>query len=135
LYPFGFGLTYSRVALRNLKVLNKVTRESDILLSIEIENIGDYDTDEVVQIYIKDNKSKFAVPNHSLCGFRRVSLKRGDSKTIEFKVLNKAMDIVDDVGNRYIDSDSFTIFAGISQPDRRSVELTGMKPLSVDISL
>ncbi len=135
LYPFGFGLTYSRVALRNLKVLNKVTRESDILLSIEIENRGDYDTDEVVQIYIKDNKSKFAVPNHSLCGFRRVSLKRGDSKTIEFKVLNKAMDIVDDVGNRYIDSDSFTIFAGISQPDRRSVELTGMKPLSVDISL
>jgi beta-glucosidase len=45
------------------------------------------------------------------------------------------MDIVDDVGNRYIDSDSFTIFAGLSQPDRRSVELTGMKPLSVDISL
>ena len=83
---------------------------------------------------LRTTSQKFAVPNHSL----RVQAcipETGDSKTIEFKVLNKAMDIVDDVGNRYIDSDSFTIFAGISQPDRRSVELTSMKPLSVDISL
>ncbi len=135
LYPFGYGLTYSKVSLKNLKVLNNVTSESDILLSVDIENIGDYDTDEVVQLYIKDNKSKFAVPNHSLCGFKRVSLKKGESKTVEFTVLNKAMTIVDNEGNRYIDSDSFTVFASISQPDKRSQELTGVKPLSVEINL
>ncbi|HHY81270.1 MAG TPA: glycoside hydrolase family 3 protein [Clostridiales bacterium] len=135
LYPFGYGLTYSKVALKNLKLLNKVTRESDILLSVEIENAGAYDTEEVVQIYIKDNKSKFAVPNHSLCGFKRVFLKKGETKTLKFTVLNKAMNIVDDEGNRYIDSDSFTIFAGISQPDKRSEELTGVKALSAEIKL
>ena len=135
LYPFGYGLTYSKVSLKNLRVLNNVTSESDILLSVDIENIGDYDTDEVVQLYIKDNKSKFAVPNHSLCGFKRVSLKKGESKTVEFTVLNKAMSIVDNEGNRYIDSDSFTVFASISQPDKRSQELTGIKPLSVEINL
>jgi len=135
LYPFGYGLTYSKVALKNLKVLNEVTKDSDIKVSVEVENIGDYDTDEVVQFYIKDNKSKFAVPNHSLCGFKRIHLKKGESKTVEFTIRNKAMTIVDDEGNRYIDSDSFTIFAGVSQPDKRSLELTGIETLSVDINL
>jgi len=135
LYPFGYGLTYSKVKLSNLKVLNEVTKESDIRLSVEIENIGDYDTDEVVQFYIKDNKSRFAVPNHSLCGFKRIHLKKGERKTVEVTIKNKAMTIVDDEGNRYIDSDSFTIFAGVSQPDKRSLELTGIETLSVDINL
>ena len=135
LYPFGFGLTYSKVELKDLKILNKVSKESDIHLSVQVENIGDYDTDEVVQFYIKDNGSKYAVPNHSLCGFKRVHLKTGESKTVEVMVPNKAMNIVDDEGNRYIDSDSFTIYAGISQPDKRSGVLTGIKTLSVDINL
>lgn len=135
LYPFGYGLTYSKVRLKNLKVLNQVTKDSDIEVSVEIENIGDYDTDEVVQFYIKDNKSKFAVPNHSLCGFKRIHLRKGESKTVEFTIRNKAMTIVDDEGNRYIDSDNFTIFAGVSQPDKRSLELTGIETVSVDINL
>ena len=135
LYPFGYGLTYSKVRLKNLKVLNQVTKDSDIEVSVEIENIGDYDTDEVVQFYIKDNKSKFAVPNHSLCGFKRIHLRKGESKTVEFTIRNKAMTIVDDEGNRYIDSDNFTIFAGVSQPDKRSLELTEIETLSVDINL
>lgn len=135
LYPFGYGLTYSKVCLKNLKVLNEVTKDSDIEVSVEIENIGDHDTDEVVQFYIKDNKSKFAVPNHSLCGFKRIHLKKGESKTVEFTIRNKAMTIVDDEGNRYIDSDNFTIFAGVSQPDKRSLELTEIETLSVDINL
>ena len=135
LFPFGYGLTYSKVCLKNLKVLNEVTKDSDIEVSVEIENIGDHDTDEVVQFYIKDNKSKFAVPNHSLCGFKRIHLKKGESKTVEFTIRNKAMTIVDDEGNRYIDSDNFTIFAGVSQPDKRSLELTEIETLSVDINL
>lgn len=135
LYPFGYGLTYSKVRLKNLKVLNQVTKDSDIEVSVEIENIGDYDTDEVVQFYIKDNKSKFAVPNHSLCGFKRIHLRKGESKNVEFTIRNKAMTIVDDEGNRYVDSDNFTIFAGVSQPDKRSLELTGIETVSVDINL
>ncbi len=135
LYPFGYGLSYSRVSLDNLRVLNKISKESHIELSVDIKNTGDYDTYEVVQFYIKDNKSRFAVPNHSLCGFKRIYLRKGESKTVEFEIMNKAMTIVDDEGNRYIDSDSFTIFAGISQPDKRSQELTGIKPLSVEINL
>ena len=135
LYPFGYGMTYSKVRLSNLKVLNEVTKDSDIEVSVEIENIGDYDTDEVVQFYIKDNKSKFAVPNHSLCGFKRIHLKKGESKVVEFTIRNKAMTIVDDEGNRYIDSDCFTLFAGVSQPDKRSLALTGVETLSIDINI
>ena len=45
------------------------------------------------------------------------------------------MTIVDDEGNRYIDSDCFTLFAGVSQPDKRSLELTGVETLSIDINI
>lgn len=135
LYPFGFGLTYSQVELTNLKLLNKVTSESDIELSVDIMNVGEFDTDEVVEFYIKDNESKYAVLNHSLCGFKRIHLKKGECKTVCIKILNKAMNIVDDNGNRYIASGSFTIFAGISQPDKKSEMLTGVKALSMKISL
>ena len=56
-------------------------------MSVEIENIGDYDTDEVVQFYIKDN-SPLAVPNHSR-GFKRIHLKKGESKVVEFTIRNR----------------------------------------------
>ena len=134
LYPFGFGLTYSRVELRDLRIQNKIAKESDIRLSVEIKNAGSYDTDEVVQFYIKDRNSKYAVPNPCLCGFQRIHLGRGESRVVEAMIPNKAMNIVDGEGNRYLDSNHFTVFAGISQPDPRSVTLTGIRPLSVDIS-
>ncbi len=134
LYPFGFGLTYSRVELRDLRIQNKIAKESDIRLSVEIKNAGSYDTDEVVQFYIKDRNSKYAVPNPCLCGFQRIHLGRGESRVVEAMIPNKAMNIVDGEGNRYLDSNHFTVFAGISQPDQRSVALTGIRPLSVEIS-
>jgi beta-glucosidase len=135
LYPFGFGLTYSRVELRNLRIRNKVTKDSDIQLTVEIKNTGNYDTDEVVQFYIKDKYSKYAVSNPCLCGFQRIHLNKGENRVVEATIPNKAMNIVDGEGNRYLDSKHFTVFAGISQPDKRSAALTGMQPLSVDINL
>ncbi|HBG75392.1 MAG TPA: glycosyl hydrolase, partial [Clostridiales bacterium] len=90
LYPFGFGLTYSRVELRDLRIQNKIAKESDIRLSVEIKNAGSYDTDEVVQFYIKDRNSKYAVPNPCLCGFQRIHLGRGESRVVEAMIPNKA---------------------------------------------
>lgn len=75
--------------------------------------------DEVVEVYIKDNESKFAVRNHSLCAFKRVSLKAGESKTVELPVRNAALTVVDDKGERYVDSTKFTLYVGGSQPDAR----------------
>ena len=59
----------------------------------------------------------------------------GEEKSVEFTISNKAMNIVDEDGNRYIAGKHFRLFAGVSQPDTRSAELTGHKPAEVEIAL
>lgn len=105
------------------------------MLKATVKNNGTVDTDEVVQVYIKDLDSPLAVRNYSLCGFKRVSLKAGEEKSVEFTISNKAMNIVDEDGNRYIAGKHFRLFAGVFQPDTRSAELTGHKPAEVEIAL
>ena len=79
--------------------------------------------------------SPLAVRNYSLCAFKRVSLKAGEEKTVELTVSNKAMNVVDEEGNRYIAGERFKLFAGVSQPDARSTELTGHQPMEVEVTL
>ena len=135
LYPFGYGLTYGDTEVKEAKVLGEVTKESDIRVEVFLKNEGDTDTDEVVQIYIKDLDSKLAVPNHNLCAFKRISLKAGEEKTVEMTVPNRAMSVVDEEGERHIDSKNFKLFAGFSQPDERSRRLTGKETVEIPVTL
>ena len=135
LYPFGYGLTYSTVELSNLQVPSVKESFEDYSISLDIKNTGDYDIEEVVQCYIKDLESKHAALNHSLAGFKRISLKKGESKTVTMKLNKKSFEVVNDDGERIIDSKKFKLFVGISQPDKRSFELTVVSPLEADIEL
>ena len=134
LYPFGYGLTYGNVQVKDAKVLNQVTAESDIELEVTVENTG-RDTEEVVEVYIKDMDSPLAVRNYSLCGFQRVEVKEGEREKVTFTISNKAMMVVDEQGERHVDSKHFTLFVGVSQPDGRSKELTGKTPVEVQVML
>ncbi|MFZ2967103.1 MAG: glycoside hydrolase family 3 C-terminal domain-containing protein [Leuconostoc falkenbergense] len=127
LYPFGFGLTYSEVRLDNLIVEKQK-------LSVDITNIGDFDIDEVVQVYVKDEQSKNAVPNPQLKAFRRISLKSNSKQSVSFELEDDAFKIVDNDGKRYRDSSKFMIFVGVSQPDDRSMTLLNQKPLSTTMT-
>lgn len=135
LYPFGYGLSYGDVRVKKAELKGQVTKESDIRVSVSLENQGQADTDEVVQIYIKDMESPLAVPNYSLCGFQRIFLKAGEKKDVELAVSNQAMSVVDEEGERHIDSKSFKLFVGTSQPDVRSEALTGKKPAEIPVIL
>ena len=121
--------------MKEAKVTNEVSKDSDIRLKVTVKNAGIIDTDDVIQIYIKDLDSPLAVRNYSLCAFKRVSLKAGEEKTVELTVSNKAMNVVDEEGNRYIAGERFKLFAGVSQPDARSTELTGHQPMEVEVTL
>ena len=133
LYPFGYGLSYGDICVTRVEIKNTVTRDSDIELEISAENKSDIETEDVIQIYIKDLESPNAVRNHSLCGFKRIHLKGGEKKTLHMMVKNSAMTIVDEQGERYIDSSRFQLFIGTSQPDSRSRELTGKEISMVDV--
>lgn len=135
LYPFGYGLTYGKTAVKEASLKNTPTADSDIEISVTVENAGKVDTGEVVQVYIKDMDSDLAVKNYSLCGFKRVYLKAGETKTLELTIGNRAMTVVDEEGERSITGKNFTLYAGVSQPDARSAELTGTKPVEIKYSL
>lgn len=127
LYPFGYGLTYGTVVCTDLHYENGVA-------VVTAENQGSFDTEEVIQLYIKSN-ADCAVPYHSLCGFQRVFLPAGAKKTISIPLAKNAFTSVDEQGNRGIYGTTFTLYAGISQPDEKSQQLTGTAPAMQVISV
>lgn len=131
LYPFGYGLTYSKVELSDLKV--EMSLEQGAEVKITIANVGDFDIEEVVQCYLKDLESPFAVKNYSLCAFERVPLKKGEKKTVVMQVKPEAFCAVMEDGTKKLDSRHFCLYAGISQPDHRSEELTHTPVLKKEI--
>lgn len=135
LYSFGYGLTYSKVELNNLKIENINDNLDNVSITVEIENKGNYDIEEVVQCYVKDLESKYAVRNHSLASFKRVSLKVEESKEVKMTLDKKVFEVVDNDGNRFIDSRKFKLYVGVSQPDNKSVKLLDMKPLECEINI
>ena len=130
LYPFGYGLTYSKVVCKSVEY-DKLSKTA----LVTVENMGPFDTDEVVQLYIRDEESKWAVLNHKLCGFKRIQLKAGEQASYRIELSKDAFDVVDNEGKRFIDSTTFTLYAGVSQPDPLSSKLTGVKSAKCQIDL
>ena len=127
LYPFGYGLTYSKVRCGSLSY-NSFTAE------VGIENVGDFDTDEVVQVYIGDD-CEYAVPNPKLCGFERVHLARGEKKTVTIALDKDMFTAVDENGGRKGFSKEFRLYAGVSQPDELSCKLCGCKCAEIAVKI
>lgn len=113
LYPFGYGLTYSKVDCTTISY-------ADGKAVVTVTNSGNSDTDEVVQLYMKDT-SEFAVPNVSLCGFKRVHLKKCETVTVEITVPESAFEAVDNEGKRAVYGKKFTLYADVQQPAENSV--------------
>ena len=125
LYPFGYGLTYGDVAVTGLTATRDAAR-------VTLENRGRA-TEEVVQLYIRDNGSPDAPANPILCGFLRVSLGAGEVRSVDVPIDPAALTVVDEAGHRIPGSGSWTLYAGLGQPDDRTRELTGKKAVSAEL--
>ncbi|MCY1722133.1 glycoside hydrolase family 3 C-terminal domain-containing protein [Prolixibacteraceae bacterium Z1-6] len=132
LYPFGFGLSYTNFEYSNLKVAKKVKIGEKVSVSINITNTGDKDGEEVVQLYIKDEVASTLRPKIQLEGFKRIFIKAGDSKTVEFELEPRQFSIIGAEDKRVIESGNFIVFVGGGQPGVKAsnvvsakVELTG----------
>ncbi|MDR3241225.1 MAG: glycoside hydrolase family 3 C-terminal domain-containing protein [Lactobacillaceae bacterium] len=133
LYPFGYGLTYTKVKL-NDPTVTVDAKNHLATVTANITNIGNVDSDEVVQLYLKNLKSKQATTNPALKGFKRVTLQAGATKTVDFELTATDFEVFDKHGQAQIDSGSFTAYVGVSQPDEHSVELSQTKPVSIEIN-
>ena len=126
LYPFGYGLTYGDVNVTGLTADRTAA-------AVTLENRGAA-TEEVVQLYIHDNGSAHAPTNPILCGFLRVTMGEDETKTVTVPIDPAALTVVNDAGERIPGSGSWTLYAGLGQPDERTAQLTGKKALSIELN-
>ncbi|MBW9172409.1 glycoside hydrolase family 3 C-terminal domain-containing protein [Clostridium estertheticum] len=126
LYPFGYGLSYSKFEYSNLRISKtEIEVNETVNLSVTVKNIGKYESDETVQLYLKDVEASVVVPKYQLKGIKKVSLKPSEEKEVSFELTPRQMALIDDEGNCILEPGLFEVFVGGSQPDKRSKELTG----------
>jgi beta-glucosidase len=112
LYPFGYGLSYTQFVYSNLRA-NVSKRVGDsVKVSVDVKNTGERDGDEVVQLYLTDVAASAPVPLRSLVGFDRISLRRGEKRTVTFTITPRQLSLIDNSGKRVIEPGEFTMSAG-----------------------
>jgi beta-glucosidase len=117
LYPFGFGLSYTKFRYDNLKLSTaKVKAGESLQVSAEVQNVGPRDGDEVVQLYLSHQGASVPVPIRSLAGITRVRLKSGERQTVSFTITPEQLSVIDDRGKRLIEPGAFQISLGGKQP-------------------
>lgn len=127
LYPFGYGLTYGDVVVESASLSSKDEASGDVTVHMSVKNRGNAATGDVVQIYVKDLESPFAVANHSLCAFERIFLEAGESRELTVRVPGSAFLVVNDEGEFVPGSGRCLLYAGTGQPDGRTAALSGKK--------
>jgi beta-glucosidase len=136
LYPFGFGLSYTRFRYSDLEVTPARGNAGEpVDVAVTVTNMGQRRGDEVVQLYVKDLESSCRVPNHDLRGFKRVALGAGESRRVRFRLSARDLSLIDERGRRMLEPGKFRLFVGGSQPDGRSVRLAGTAPLAAEFEL
>lgn len=87
LYPFGFGLSYANFEISDMKLSEKRLKEmQDVTVEAKVSNTGEMDGDEIVQVYVRDVEADEVVPMKALKGFKRLSISKGESKTVSIKL-------------------------------------------------
>lgn len=121
LYPFGYGLSYTRFNYSGTTLNDRVIERGDTLrVCFNLKNSGDMDGDEVVQLYVSARKHTDKDPIKQLKAFQRISLRKGETKKIELTVPYAELQVWDEKQNRFILPDKeMTLEIGASSSDIR----------------
>ncbi len=136
LYPFGYGLSFTSFEYSDISINKKRIKPGEnIECSIKLSNTGKMESEETVQLYLEDIEASVSVPAWSLLGVKKVLLKPGAKKLVEFNVTPRQMALIDNDGKAVIEPGMFRIYIGGSQPDKRSWELTGNTIKSIEFEV
>ncbi|KGO86125.1 beta-glucosidase [Flavobacterium rivuli WB 3.3-2 = DSM 21788] len=113
LYPFGYGLSYTTFSYSNLRLSSKnLTVSTKITISVDVTNTGNYNGEEVVQLYIKDITGSVTRPVRELKGFEKTVLKKGEKKTVIFEISAEDLKFYN-IDMKYVaEPGDFEIFVG-----------------------
>jgi len=113
LFPFGYGMSYTNFKYKKLRIDKKKINASETLrASVDVTNTGKYDGKEVVQLYIQDLFGSVTRPVKELKGFQKISLKAGETKTVEFEVSSKELSFFDADINFTTETGDFKLWIG-----------------------
>jgi beta-glucosidase len=116
LYPFGYGLSYSKFEYSNLKLSRMELKAGDpLLVEADVQNAGQRAADEVVELYLSFPKSS-AAPLRALRGFTRVSLAGGETRHVQFTLGARDLSEVNENGDRIVANGDYRISLGGGQP-------------------
>ena len=116
LFPFGFGLSYTSFSYSAPSYPRKVPMNQPIPVSVRVTNSGSTDGDEVVQLYITDEKASTPRPIRQLEGFRRIHLKKGETKTVKFTLQPDQLSMINRKDERVVEPGWFSFSVGGEQP-------------------
>lgn len=126
LYPFGYGLSYTKFEYRDLQLEStQIKLGASLACSVKVKNVGRYSSCETVQLYLQDVEASVPVPRWQLQGVRRIELAPGAETQVDFVVTSRQMALINQAGQCMLEPGWFAVYLGGSQPDARSRQLTG----------
>ncbi|ACK42995.1 MULTISPECIES: glycoside hydrolase family 3 N-terminal domain-containing protein [Dictyoglomus] len=120
LFPFGYGLSYTEFRYSNLRITpEEIPMDGEITITFEVENIGKYKGDEVVQLYLHDEFASVVRPVKELKRFKRITLAVGEKKTVSFKLDRRDLEFLNIDMEPIVEPGRFEVFIGSSSEDIR----------------
>ncbi|MEC8723514.1 MAG: glycoside hydrolase family 3 N-terminal domain-containing protein [Bacteroidota bacterium] len=127
LYPFGYGLSYTDFEYSKPNLSTPILNSNEtVSVSVSVTNTGNYDGDEVVQMYIRDQISSATRPVKELKGYQRIFLKKGETKQVSFEINKETLAFYDIDMNYCVEPGDFSIMIG-SSSDNNHLKSTTLK--------
>ncbi len=127
LYPFGYGLSYTRFNYSRLSLSTpEISAANPVNVELTVTNSGDYDGEETVQLYIRDMVASVTQPVKELKKFQKIYLKKGESKQVSFRLTTEDLKYVNSDLKWVYDPGAFKIFVGGNSRDVMAADLTGI---------
>ena len=118
LFPFGFGLSYTKFEYSNLKLsTEKINTNQKMTVSVDVKNSGNFDGKEVVQLYIRDMVGSVTRPVKELKGFQKILLKKGETKNIAFEISVEDLKFYNSDLNFVAEPGKFQVFVGTNSDE------------------
>jgi beta-glucosidase len=124
LFPFGYGLSYTKFEITNLKLsAERIPANGKLTLSVDVENKGKRAGDEVVQLYIRDVAASVSRPVKELKGFQRITLQPGEKKRVEFNLESQQLGFYDRNMRFVVEPGEFRVMVGANSEDLIEMKL------------
>ncbi|TAD92514.1 MAG: beta-glucosidase, partial [Bacteroidetes bacterium] len=120
LFPFGFGLSYAQFTYSNLLLAKPAIKAGEkTSVEVTVQNTGNYDGEEVVQLYLRDELASVARPMLELKAFKRIFLRSGEKQSVRFDIDPEMLQMWNGNNQRVLEPGDFRVMIGASSKDLR----------------